>query len=259
MSPEILESSETRSVSRNGVSKLRFNEVGVMEDDKETFATLDNLLNSLGFEVYSIENVDEAINLAKTKKIRNYILDVRTGRDTQEEGLDALERLKLLDPSIFVGIYSGYPHKRKAKRLKADVFQSKSHDKKADILSIVDCLLAHGIFQIALLRDNLKSINVPDSLDSTHSTNPDTFTSDNLSQIDENFITYQKLISQPQWLHQHKNYYIAIWKGELIGKSKEKNNLLDEMISKYPNERFLFTRIEEQDTVLDIPSPFYVE
>src|SRR5689334_17133129 len=107
---------------------LKIDEVAVMENDSTLMGIYEEPLKRFGFKVQTIGSADEAIHLAEGKNLYNYILDLHMGEDREQEGLDALERLKSIDENIQVAILSGYPevYRRRAKRLRADIFRTKS-------------------------------------------------------------------------------------------------------------------------------------
>lgn len=130
----------------NQIYKLRFTEVVVMEDDSETRHLIHRVFKEMGFtEVIFVDSTDAVVELAVAGKLQNFILDIHMGDKRPQEGLDALEILKDIDSDIFVAILSGHPSvdRRRAERLKVNIFQSKSSNLELDIKLIVNVMLHH--------------------------------------------------------------------------------------------------------------------
>lgn len=139
------------------LSKLRFNEIGIMENDYETRIFIKDVIKKLGGKVYEIDRVEEVVRLAQDQNLRAFILDIHMGDGREQEGLDALEILKKIDASIFVAILSAYPERFKQLALKANVnvFQSKSGNSMFDVYPIINKMLHQAKEEIDEAINNL--------------------------------------------------------------------------------------------------------
>jgi len=119
-------------------------EVVVMEDDLATLSYITTGLNHMGFEVLPADSSESAVQLAKDRGTKYFILDMSMGPNRNTEGLEALALLKSINPEARVGIFSAYadaPHFRRALSLGADIFVEKSANFSSSLSTIVRTLI----------------------------------------------------------------------------------------------------------------------
>ncbi len=125
----------------------------IVDDNQDFTATLDDLVKSFGFETYTINAPEEALEyLSKfNRKVSCLLLDIEFGPNTSMNGIDVLEHCRRHYPAIPVIMISGkgtIETAVKATKLGAVNFIEKSilsKDKLKDILkSVVDDLNNQG-------------------------------------------------------------------------------------------------------------------
>jgi CheY-like chemotaxis protein len=224
-----------------------FDKIGIMEDNRDTLQKIKSSLKDLGYEPIIVKNAQEALNTAKKGKCGKFIFDIHMGKDREQEGLTALELIKSFNENIFVGILSGYPnyYRQMANRLQADFFQEKTDDQSYDIFSIVKRILT---YQEKLVRNNINLINGLLGYSSEQNAETD----------DINYISYQKLRSDSEWMASHSDHYIALLSGEIVAKDTDRDRILLFLEKKYPDSKIFFTKVEQYETIIDIPAPLSV-
>lgn len=64
--------------------------------------------------------------------------------------------------------------------------------------------------------------------------------------MDNNIQEYIRLRQQPNWIKENQGYYIAIVDQTIVGKSKNRQQLLEEIRTDYPDKKRFFTLVEDQ-------------
>jgi DNA-binding NtrC family response regulator len=114
----------------------------VVLDDRGNIRDIINEIISkeLGWKVIIIENREDAVKLCQEKKAVFYILDVHLGPKRPQEGFDAADEIKVIDPNIFVCIFSGVPnveqYRKMAENIDVNYFQEKGNVVREDVLRI---------------------------------------------------------------------------------------------------------------------------
>lgn len=248
------------------MTELSFlDKIAIMDNDPDDLAVYRKVLTRLGFKkVYAVDSAHKVIELRKKNGLQNFILDIHMGDDREEEGLDALEKLKKGDDDVFVGMLSNHSdaYERKAKRLKADAFIPKTYDPRADICNVVsdmfekDDLIGSAVVLKKLINCGLKAFQSgagggeqkQGALNGTHQV-----------ELDKNYVAYQKFVADPAWVRQHRNSYVAIVDGKIISAGRDKNDVLERARKNSKGRAVFFTRVETDDEVIDIPGPFSIE
>jgi CheY-like chemotaxis protein len=222
--------------------KTFLNEVVVMEDNKNDRGGISRVLKNLGFQVKILNNANSILRHTRRGYYRSYILDINMGQGREQEGLNALERLKDLNEDIFVGVLSGYPnrYRQMAEKLKVDFFWEETANTERDVCAIVSRMLMHKedqfIRQISTIRGSLR----------------------NIITVDNNIMAYKIFRRDRKWLSEHKGYFVGFIRGIPRGKDKEKDKLLKELRSKNPRERIFMVKVEQTEEVIDMPTPLEV-
>jgi DNA-binding NtrC family response regulator len=219
----------------------------VMEDDDAIREEIRGLLQKHGFKVRLAHSEREVLQVAKAPDCRFFVLDADMGATRSQEGLDALERLKKLHPTAFVAIYTLYTDRFEtmAKRLRADAFQQKTDDKKRDISSIV------GKIKQYMQKTGLA---VPgESVGTSPSRVPET------PEQDPNFVAYQELLGDSEWVRKYKGAFAGIVDGKLIAVHTDRTTLLKELRTKYPEKQRFVMRVGEERVTFEIPSLFSLD
>ncbi len=221
--------------------------VVIMEDDDAIRDEIRGLFQKHGFRVRLAHNEHEVLQVANAPDCRFFVLDADMGATRSQEGLDALERLKKLHPTAFVAIYTLYTDRFEtmAKRLHADVFQQKTDDKKRDISSIV------GKIKQYMQKTGLA---VPgESVGTSAGRVPKT------PEQDPNFVAYQQLLGDLEWVRKHNGAFAGIVEGKLIAVHTDKPTLLKELRAKYPGKQRFVMRVGEERETFEIPSLFSLD
>ena len=237
------------------MSKLDLNEVVVMEDDKTTRADIAKALKELGCGVYEAKDSNEVIRYAEKKKLRNYILDIHMGKKREQEGLDAVEQLKSIDKSMFVGVLSNYPDrfKQMAINVGVDIFREKSSSRKLDVHVIVYRMLQHGR---SLIDVELKKLE-------TELTQPQflsyALSVPNQSISDSNLVAFLNLTTNDQWRQEHLGSFVAFVDGKLVESNRDRMRLIENIRLRFPGKARFVRLIEEAETTIDLPSPLSID
>jgi DNA-binding NarL/FixJ family response regulator len=210
------------------------NEVVVMEDDDYTRNTIKEIIErEFRWQVITVNNQEEAVNLVGHKQAAYFILDNCIGNNKQE-GFKTLKAVKELNPKAFVAIlteFSSPDVKQRATNLDADSFKVKSLELKNDIYQIATEMLKYKIAIIDSLRkyhlDNLEILDnrKKDILNRLEAI-------DNLDKLyyadsDSNILAYEKHRLDQEWLSEHEGKYVAFVDGRLVGRDENKQHLLE--------------------------------
>lgn len=76
---------------------------------------------------------------------------------------------------------------------------------------------------------------------------------------DANIAAYRRMKADPAWLNRHLGHYVVFVDGELVGTSKDRKSLLEEGRQEFPDRPRFFTKVEADEPMVHIPSPFFVE
>jgi ActR/RegA family two-component response regulator len=248
--------------------------VGVLEDEAILSAVLSRQLQVFGFKVIRLRRGPDAVRVAKTQNVRFFVLDVQIGDSS--EGLDALEELKELDFNIFVCIYSGYvdrsSYRRRADRLGADFVLPKENLIKDAYLLAKEMLLherqlnAQALEFLEIELAHIESPRVADSRSGkgkggqkTRSKSPTRAKTARGLSNDPNIALYLRLSGDTRWLRSHTGKVVGIVDGVLVLEHEDMDRVLAELRSRYPTRQRLVKRVELEEEVLEIPTPFEVE
>jgi CheY-like chemotaxis protein len=233
------------------ILKTTSDEIIVLEDDLQTRTLVRKSLSRLGYRVRAVESAEEAYQLAKKRRTRSYILDIKMGPDRDQEGLTALERIKDLSEDIFVGILSAYPkrYREMARRLGVNVFQEKTAHPEQDVYGIILKMLLH---KKRLDESNIRTLRDLLGIDCALSPTGE------LPATDVNYSAYHALKSDPRWLEKHIGKYVAFVAGKQIMKDTDRSRLLLRLREKYSEQPVFVTQVEESEAVVDIPTPLFI-
>jgi response regulator RpfG family c-di-GMP phosphodiesterase len=133
--------------------------VVVLDDEGDIRYTINDVIKKeLGWKVIIIENREDAVKLCQDKKAIFYILDVHLGPKRPQEGFDTANEIKVIDPNLFVCIFSGVPNAEKYRKMagniRVDYFQKKGNVVREDVLKIVlQMLLFQWSFLNCIIED----------------------------------------------------------------------------------------------------------
>lgn len=226
-------------------------EVIVMDDDDQTIAEVRTSLSKLGYRVRRAQNSEQAVRFANTRPGRSFILDINMGDSREQEGLTALERIKVLHSTTFVGILSNYPGRygAMAMRLGADIFQEKTGDQETDVYRIVERLCIHARKAYEEAQDVLSSVIG----------NGNGHYSTVFRSTVDNYSAYQMLRADSEWLAEHRGKYVAFLDGEMIADDPDRSSLLCRLRAEFPGCDIFLTQVEERETVIEIPAPLSLD
>jgi ActR/RegA family two-component response regulator len=219
----------------------------VMENDDSTKKEMEEGYRLYGFKVHFVGSESEALKAADSAGCRFFVLDADMGKSRSQEGLNALERLKKRHPTAFVAIYTQYTDRFEdmASRLGADAFQKKSSDKRQDISSLVRRIKQHMAETGTTIQcepSEISSIAIPRT-----------------PEEDPNFITYQELSSNREWLRANVGAYAGIVDGQLVATNGDRSALLKELRARFPGKRRFITKIGVDSAPIEIPSLFSLD
>ena len=220
----------------------------VMENDSAVRDEIIETLRDVGCAVRTVFNADQALQLAETNKARFFIIDIRMGDDPKRiiEGLNALEQIKNVDPTIFVAIYSGYPewYRQQAENLRVDVFVEKSDDLRGDIITIVAKMLPRAL-------ELYKRWPNGDDPEDMHEDE------DSSEEFAVNYDAYMRFINNEKQFNENLGYFVAFIDGEMAGRDKDRDNLILGLSAQFPNESKFYALVEEEETIEDVPSAIF--
>ena len=79
-----------------------------LDDDLDTMLKWQDTFINYGFDIITCNSIAKALKLIKDEDINNLLLDVDFPNN-HKEGIDFLEQLKHIYPSVRVVILTGYP------------------------------------------------------------------------------------------------------------------------------------------------------
>ncbi len=230
--------------------EIRRTEVIFMEDDSLIQSKVKNILEEeLNCNVIVIEEQQKAIDLANQKESRFFIFDVHMGRGREQEGLDALEEIKIINSNIPVFILSAYEqYERFAKNLNANGFIHKEADLQQVIRSKIEPEILK--YELKVLEARRK-----ETLDQLHQIE------DQLHQIerlckkleDPNIEAYEALRNTQEWFVRYQNQYVVFLNGELIDSDTNKTKLLERLQKNHPAQLCFVKLIQQDDMIIDLP------
>lgn len=234
-------------------------EVVVMEDSPITRQTIEEVMSGLNWKVNIVDNADEAVAYAEKHEVAYYILDVHMGENREQEGIDALERIKKVNPNARVSILTAHPkYKRLAANIDKDVlFVEKTINLEEDIRKLEKEIrkTASGFLQSRLERLVEQEEQIRIQIDEINK--------------DDNMIAYEQLILENY--DEYKNKYVAFVDGELVGVAdteEEGEKLLEDLMTslKYQDKSKFFTQVKKTDNlevgefeIIDLPSGYIFE
>ena len=80
-----------------------------------------------------------------------------------------------------------------------------------------------------------------------------------MDEPEANIAAYRSLKADPVWLNHYLGHYVVFVGGEFIGASKDRKPLLEQGRREFPDRPRFFTKVEVDEPMIDIPSPFFVE
>lgn len=229
--------------------------VAVMEDDPEIQQAIQEVMrDELNWQVVPVASSEEAVAIAEKNEIEYYIFDVHMGEDKQheQEGLDALEKLKEINANLFVSIFTAFPkYRQQAKRLHTDFYLEKSPHIKTNIRQIAYEILNH---QMKVIKNREKSLEQQkeslENLLKVEAIDPEPDPSD----LNLNINAYEKLKSDPEWLEKYQGKYVAFVEGKQVFPNiQDEKDLLKKIREKYPDKPRFFTQV--QKVTRSIPEP----
>ncbi|MBA2750473.1 MAG: response regulator [Tatlockia sp.] len=128
-----------------------------MEDSSRTQETIKRIMEGkLNWKVTIIKNQEEAVSLADQKNYPFYILDVNMGKNREQEGLDALEKIKDVDQQVFVSVFSAYPNfRQKAANLNSNWFEEKGSEIEKGVCNIASKMLEYKLKLLGTLKEDI--------------------------------------------------------------------------------------------------------
>ena len=250
--------------------------VGVLEDQAYVCHLIDRQLSVFGLEARSVTDMDEVLELAFSGRVKAFILDVQIG-NVKALGLDVLERLKEVDPEIFVCVYSAYVEKpelrRRAERLHADFIKAKTADPREDLLEVGAALLKHQAEMLAVAQ-NLIQVELDQLRKGEHPSvewkseyqlrNADA-TDEAMGSImripvtkDVNYQLQKSLLSDREWKEAHAGKTIMIVDGMVVCEADTIEEAVRRSRRDYPGKDRLLLLVEDYVERFDIPSPFEI-
>jgi CheY-like chemotaxis protein len=215
---------------------------GVMEDNRRRRKRLSKILEGRGFRVRHIRDADEAVELAEAREVESFLLDIHMGKRRAQEGLDALERIKEADQSIFVAMYSAYPqsHRVMAENLEADCFVEKTADEEGDVARVLEKLEERtSSTQFALPA--LQQLRIPMGA---------------ALETDKNVVAFRQLIKNDAESARFRDQYVGFVNGELVGNSRDQSELLRDLREQYPDTPRFVARVTRR--MAHLPTPLGV-
>lgn len=221
--------------------------VVVMEDDPRTAAYIVEALRILGLTPHTVVSAEEAVALARNGNARCFILDAcMGGEERTQEGLEALTRIKKIDDSISVAVYSNHERLLKKAERMADVTQPKSGDHLSDIASILERLIPPQ-FKGLVARLLAASGHISEQ--------PQRPRPRESGEADVNKRRYRELRADAAWLKNHLGRYVAFVDGELRGADTDRKRLLGMVRIEHAGKPIFFTEVKEQEESVRIFSP----
>jgi CheY-like chemotaxis protein len=261
--------------------------VGVLEDDYNTIESIREGLKRFGFVVVGATSKDEAVALARDSGIRRFVLDIQVRSST--DGLEALEEVKELDPTTQAYVYSrhvgvgGELYTNRANRLKADLVIEKVNP-QLDVLRIARQLLLH---QKRLLTQDIRRLETGKYLNAQRLEEVEIMLAQRVGQQtppdagvkatnklsteltkepfkapfgeDPNIALYQRLVSDPAWFGANVGQFVGIVDGSVIFKDVDAARVLAELRNNYPSRPRFMKRVEVEEDVVEIPTPFDID
>ena len=212
-------------------------QIVIMEDQPENQRSIKEAIESLlEWEVKIVQDKDEAVAYAKEQEAVYYILDVHMGNKRNQEGLDALEEIKQVNPNAFVAIFSALgDYKSLAERLKADIFLKKTPNLEQDIREIASKMLE---YRLNCIKENEEETRR--KLDEIYQVDSDS-----------NIIAYERLKAQN--FQEYEGNYVAFVDGNFVDSDKIKRDLLKRVREKYSEKPRFLRKVEKKVKVIDIP------
>ncbi len=253
-------------------SPLLANKVVIMEDDFMIQEHIFNFMeNNLKWEVIKCDDQNEAVDIARNKQAAFFILDNRVG-DSKQEGLDALERIKSIDKTIFVAIFTAYSVKRReAENLDCNLFVEKNR-LQLNLLHIVDEMLKYRL-QIVdnvslenskqledikrLKKEIIKQLKFVERLEDTYNKK----SSSPKYQQDRNRKAYEKCELDKKWLKENQGKYAAFVDGEFKFSCKDRDEFFNRLINsdEYKEKQIFFAEVGEKKRIIDEPTSLWFE
>jgi len=221
-------------------------EVVVMEDDPRTEAYIVEALRSLGLKPRTVGSANEAVALARDGGARYFILDASMGDNRNQEGLEALTRIKKYDESIYVAVYSNHRGLLNKARRFTDVTQPKSGDHFSDIVHILTQFVPTP-FKGLVRRLSRALEGAPEV--------PYEARRQETSESDINKRRYRELRADAEWLKKYAGHYVAFIDGELKGADTDRRKLLIRVRREHSGRPIFFTEVKEQEDSVRIFSP----
>ena len=252
--------------------------VVILEDDTKLAARMKKLLGVFGFEPVHFVKREQVIEMVSRGEGISFVLDVQI--KDEKIGLDILEEIKTRRPEAFVCIYSNYIDEEallhRADRLHADLILTKSRVEKKDLYTIAQAILRHEHklitceLQLILCElENLERGSPPildwetGTINQTTAPPPKTAFSRREAKMtgaDPNIAEYRRLSAQPQWYKEHAGKHVGIVNGALQTVNGDLAVLLAELRFRFPDEPRFVKLVElEDDTSLDVPTPFFID
>lgn len=210
-----------------------------------------------------VRNKEEAIAVLEQQQVNFFIFDNRINNNRQE-GLDALEQVRVESKDAFVAIFSAHKdYLPQARNLGCNLFVEKSTDLKDCVRYIVREMLQYK-FRLSMQKKDLKVFH-KGSRESFEPPDTSDYYQDSKNE-DCNIEEYEKLKLDPDWFEENQGKYVAFVDGKWVKSSNNNTDesrevLLNWLINKkeYSEKKRFFTKVEIDDEIIDEPSSLWFD
>ncbi len=254
-----MEDSEIIEEAIIGVFK---NEVVVMEDSEITEEAIINFMKKeLNWEVITCYDQEEAVGFAQNKRAAFFILDSSI-KNNNQEGLDALERIKEINEKNFVAILSAHPENiERANNLQSNLSEEKTHDITKNLQNIAHKMLEYRKKMVEnILEKTNKELEYIDKLERTYKSQSDPQNTDEHKQS-ANISAYEKSKSNPDWFSEHEGDYVAFVDGEFKFSCKDRGEFFKQLVNsdEYKEKQIFFVKVVEKERVIEEPTSLWFD
>ncbi|NEO55748.1 MAG: response regulator transcription factor [Okeania sp. SIO3B5] len=248
----------SNNLTSSDLSSLSETTVVVLEDNELAQDAIKEVVeDEFKGNLKVVKSKEEAIEMLEQQQAKFFIFDNYVGQNKQE-GLDALEQVRVENKDAFVAIFSAYPkHQQQARNLGCNLFVEKSEDLRACVRYIALGMIQYK-FELSMRKSDLKifSRGFNELVQSSGASQ------DENSNIEE----YEKLKSDPEWLEKNQGKYVVFVDGKLVKISNDNTDesrevLLNWLINKeeYSDKQRFFTKVEIDYEIIDEPSSLWFD
>ena len=256
------------------------NEVVVMEDSPETLHTISNFLKEvLKWTVIQCNNQDEVVEIARQKRAAFFILD-NWVEDNKQEGLDALERIKLINKKTFVAILTGHVNHQnqiRLERLGGNLFIEKSSINRNIFVIANEMLKFRKKFVEIIWKEINKQqkfmeneineqLEIIERLEHLYKNSMAKNIPTNKKNPPEHMQTanrdaYEQCKSNPEWFSEHQGRYAAFVDGEFEFSCKDRGKFFDQINNsdEYKGKQIFVAEVEQQERIIDEPTSLWLD